>query len=74
MSTEYKFFIAFMTVAMLFFGAGMHTSNYEAEQILKSYGIDAELEFEKGDEPNFLEQMEMDREKFLIETYHIDLD
>lgn len=52
----------------------MHTSNYEAEQILKSYGIDAELEFEKGDEPNFLEQMEMDREKFLIETYHIDLD
>lgn len=74
MSTEYKFFIAFMTVAMLFFGAGMHTSNYEAEQILKSYGIDAELEFEKGDEPNFLEKIEMERAMLTGEMYHIDLD
>lgn len=74
MSKEYKVFIVFMVVAMLFFGAGMHTSSYEVEQILKSYGVDAELEFEKGDEPNFLEQMKLDRERFLVETYHINLD
>lgn len=37
MSTEYKFFIAFMTVAMLFFGAGIHNSKHDAEQILKGY-------------------------------------
>lgn len=36
--------------------------------------IDAELEFEKGDEPNFLEQIELERAMLTGETYHIDLD
>lgn len=74
MGKEYKVFIVFMVVAMLFFGAGMHTSSYEAEQILKSYGVDAKLEFEKGDEPNIFEQMELERAMCTGEMYHINLD
>ena len=42
--------------------------------VLKSYGVDAKLEFEKGDEPNIFEQMELERAMCTGEMYHINLD
>lgn len=74
MDTENKILIYFMVVAFLFFGAGIHTSNHEAERrIEKDFGIESELEFEKGNEPNVFEKMELERARLKGETYHIEI-
>lgn len=74
MDTENKILIYFMVIAFLFFGAGIHTSNHEAERILeRDYGFEAELDFEQGDEPNVFEKMELERARLKGETYHIEI-
>lgn len=75
MDMENKILVCFMAVAFLFFGAGIHTSNHEAERILeRDYGFEAELDFEQGDEPNVFEKMELERAMMLKdETYHVEM-
>lgn len=77
MDTENKILVCFMMIAFLFFGAGIHTSNHEAERrIEKDFGIEAELNFEKDDsrEMNIFEKMELERARLKGETYHIEMD
>lgn len=74
MDMENKILVCFMVVAFLFFGAGIHTSNHEAERrIEKNFGIEAELDFEQGDEPNVFEKIEIKRAMLKDETYHVEM-